>query len=70
MAAGSIFKYRFKVDGKVVHSGTTTDLKRREREHRRRWPEGHIEKVGSATTREEAWNWERRQLGRRFSSAS
>ena len=38
MAAGTTYRYRFKVDGKVVHCGTTTDLVRREREHRRRWP--------------------------------
>ena len=70
MAAGTTYKYRFKVDGKVVYYGITADLVRREREHRRRWPTGHIEQVGLATTREEAWHWERQQAEQRFSSAS
>ena len=30
--AGSVFRYRFKVGGRVVHCGFTTDLARRERE--------------------------------------
>ena len=70
MAGRSTYKYRFRVDGRVVHCGITTDLARREREHRRRWPTGRIEKVGRATTREEAWRWERQQAEQRFSSAS
>lgn len=70
MSARTTYKYRLKVDGEVVHSGVTTDLKRREREHQRRWPTGHVEQVGKPTTREEAWSWEKRQAGRRFSSAS
>ena len=69
MSTKTTYKYHFKVHGKVVHSGITIDLKRREREHRRRWPTGQIEQVGRRTTREEAWNWERKQPGR-FSSAS
>ena len=60
MAAETTYR-RFKVDGKVVHCGITTDLVRREREHSRRWPNGRIEQVGPATTREEAWHWERQQ---------
>ena len=55
--AGSVFRYCFKVDGRVVHCGFTTDLARREREHRRRWPTGRIEQVGGPTAREEAWKW-------------
>ena len=70
MAVKTTFKYRFKVDGKVVHWGITTDLKRRETEHRRRWPSGCIEQVGPATTREEAWKWERQKAEQRFSTAS
>ena len=70
MVAGKTIKYLFKVEGKVVHWGITTDLERREAEHRRRWPNGRIEQVGTATTREEAWEWERQQTGQRFSSAS
>jgi predicted GIY-YIG superfamily endonuclease len=70
MVAKPIFRYRFKVGGKVVHCGITADLARREHEHRRRWPTGRIEQVGPATTREEAWHWERQQAEQRFSSAS
>lgn len=70
MATRTTYKYHFKVGRKVVHSGITNDLERRETEHRRRWPNGRIEQVGGRATREEAWNWERKQAGRRSSSAS
>ena len=70
MTARTTYRYRFMVDGRVVHYGITADLARREREHRRRWPTGRIEQVGPATTREEAWSWERQQADQRFSSAS
>ena len=43
-------KYDFKVGNKIVHSGITTDLERREEEHKQRWPSGHIVQVGRATT--------------------
>lgn len=58
------YRYRFVVGSRVVHRGITTDLKRREREHQRRWPEGRIEAVGGPTSHTEAWEWERRQAGR------
>ena len=64
------YRYHFKVDGDTVHSGFTIDLERREREHRRRWPTGHIEQVGPPTTHEEAWYWERQQTARRTDSAA
>ena len=70
MVARTVFKYHFKVDGEVVFRGFTTDLERREREHRHRWPTGCIEQVGQPTTHEEAWKWERWQAGQRFSSDS
>ena len=70
MDAKNTYKYRLKVDGKVVYIGITTDLKRREHEHRRRWPTGRIEQVGNPTTREEAWIWEKRQAEQHFRSAS
>ena len=68
-ARNTTYKYRFMVDGEVVHYGITTDLERREREHRVRWPEGHIEKVGRRTTHEAAWRWDRQQNGRSFNPA-
>ena len=55
------FKYEFKVDGKVVVRGVTNDLQRRESEHRFRWPNGRIVKVGNITTRAGALEWMRRQ---------
>ena len=61
MPAGTIYRFRFNVDGNVVHWGITTYLTCRECEHRGRWPTGRIEVVGPATTREAAWRWERRQ---------
>ena len=70
MIARTTYKYRFKVNGKVVFCGITTDLKRREQEHRRRWPNGRIVQVGKPTTHEEAWSWERQQAEQLFSSAS
>ena len=53
------YKYRFKVDGRVVHHGITSDLRRRE--HRRRWPDGVIEQIGQPTSHRDAWEWERQQ---------
>lgn len=59
MAKRDTYTYDFKVGGKIVHSGITNNLDRRETEHQRRWPEGHIEKVGAAKTREGAREWEK-----------
>ena len=55
------FRYQFLVGSRVVHQGITTDLKRREREHRHRWPGGRIEAVGEPTSHADAWDWERQQ---------
>ena len=52
-------KYHFKVGNKIVHRGVTNDLERREREHKVRWPNGHIKKVGNKTTRKSGYAWER-----------
>ncbi len=70
MVAILTYRYCFKVDGKVVLYGITTDLKRREREHRVRWPNGHVEQVGDPTSHEEAWYWEKEQSARLLSSTS
>ena len=70
MDARSTYKYRFKVDGKVVLCGIASDLKRRENEHRRRWPNGRIEQVGNRTTHHGAWDWEKREAERLLGSAS
>lgn len=53
------YKYDYIVAGKIKHSGITQDLKRREAEHKMRWPGGHIQQVGNATTEEAAREWEK-----------
>lgn len=52
------FTYNFKVGQKIVHSGITNDLDRRETEHKQRWPD-HIVKVGAAKTEDAARSWEK-----------
>ena len=47
---GETYKYHFKVGNKIVHSGITYDLERREQEHQQKWPKGHITQVGRKTT--------------------
>ena len=52
-------RYHFKVGNKIVHGGITNDLDRREQEHQRKWPKGHIVQVGPKVTRGSALEWER-----------
>ena len=52
------YKYQFKIGNKIVHGGITDDLGRREAEHQRQWPKGHIKKVGRRTTEDAARDWE------------
>ena len=52
------YKYDYKVGGVIKHSGISTDLPRREKEHQQRWPGGKIEQVGNATTEAVARQWE------------
>ena len=55
-------KYNFKIGNKIVHTGITNDLERREDEHQRdHGGKGHIKQVGHAVTRESALEWEREQ---------
>jgi len=58
MSVRNTYKYDFKIAQKIVHSGITNDLDRREIQHQERWPTGHIVQVGRATTRDAAENWE------------
>ena len=54
------YKYQFKIGNKIVHGRITTDLERREREHKRTYGEkGHIKQVGRRTTEEAARKWEK-----------
>ena len=52
------YKYDFKVKNKIVHSGITNDLERREQEHQARWSNGRIVQVGRKTTEDAARDWE------------
>lgn len=59
MAGNDTYKYDFMVGDKIMHSGITNDLKRREQEHKQRWPGGRIVQVGQATTEQAAREWEK-----------
>ena len=52
------YKYHLKEGPKMIRSGITNDLERREREHPRVLGEGvHLEQVGRRTTRDAAREW-------------
>ncbi len=58
------YKYHFKKGNKIVHTGITNDVDRREMEHKNKpgWSRGHIRRVGLRTTREAALKWEQEQV--------
>ena len=58
------YKYHFKLGNKIVHTGITSDIDRRQAEHRREPgnERGHIFQVGRRTTRDAARRWEQEQL--------
>ena len=60
------YKYHYKLGNRIVHTGITQDLDRREAEHRRHegWERGHITQVGVRTTPEAAREWEQDQRAR------
>ena len=58
MKPRNTYKYDFKITNKIVHSGITKNLERREIEHQQKWPKGHIVQVGNKTTRGSAEAWE------------
>lgn len=63
--ARNTYKYHFKVGNKILHTGITNDLQRREQEHKQDFGiNGHIKKVGNATTRDAALQWESEQTKR------
>ena len=63
--ARNTYKYHFKKGHKIVHTGITNDLERREEEHKRVYGEnGHIAQVGRATTLDAALRWESEQAKR------
>lgn len=55
------YKYHFKRGNKILHSGITDDLERREQEHQQKWPGGHIKQVGRRTIEDAAREWEEDQ---------
>ena len=56
------YKYHLKKGPKIIRSGITNDLARREREHQRVLGEDvHLEQVGRKTTRDAAREWEKDQ---------
>lgn len=60
MSERDTYKYQF-VDrsNRIIHSGITNDLDRREGELRRQYGDGNIRQVGRRTTREAAKEWEK-----------
>jgi len=64
MAQRNTYKYHLKRGQKVVYRGITSDLARREVEHRQNYPGTHIQQVGRKTSRDAALKWER-QGGKR-----
>ena len=60
--ARNTYKYHFKKGNRIVHTGITDDLERREQEHKLNFGEsGRIKKVGHATTLDAALRWEKEQ---------
>ena len=57
------YKYHFKKGNKIIHTGITNDIDRREAEHKNEpgQSKGHIKQVGVRTTYEAALVWEREQ---------
>lgn len=55
------YKYHYRVNRRIVHSGITIDLERRESEHRNTYGGGGIRQVGRRTTEEAAREWEKKQ---------
>ena len=63
MSSRTAYKYHFKLGNKIVHTGITKDIDRRQAEHRREpgWERGHIFQVGVRTTFDAARAWEDEQ---------
>ena len=61
MSTKDTYTYHQKVGNKIVHSGITKDLDRREAEHQQRWKNSHIEQIGRIKSKESALEWEKDQ---------
>ena len=56
------YKYHLKQGDKIIRSGITNDLDRREKEHQRNYGKDvHVQQVGRRTTREDAREWEKKK---------
>ena len=62
MAKREAHRYHLKRGNKILRSGITNDLDRREKEHQQEYgPDVHITKVGRVTTRNAARAWEKEE---------
>ncbi|MDE0332442.1 MAG: hypothetical protein OXL41_11290 [Nitrospinae bacterium] len=60
-------KYHFKMGNRILYSGVTKDLEKRERELKRKFGEdGYIKQVGGATSLDVALVWESEQAKRGY----
>ena len=59
----TIYKYHFKKGNKIVRTGITNDIDRRQMELRKKpgWGKGHMKQVGFRTTYRVAREWELEQ---------
>lgn len=56
------YKYHLKKGNKILHTGITNDLQRRESEHQQTYGKTvHIKQVGNRTTRTAGFQWEAEQ---------
>lgn len=54
----NVYKYHLKKGNKILHTGITNDLDRKEAEHQQKYGKGvHIKQVGFRTTFKEAMKW-------------
>ena len=61
MSNRDTYKYHLKRGNKIIQSGITDDLERREQEHRQKHPTAHVKQVGRKTTEDGARKWEENQ---------
>ena len=61
MSNRDTYKYHLKRGNKIIQSGITDDLERREQEHQQKHPTAHIKQVGRKTTEDAARDWEHNQ---------
>lgn len=56
------YRYHLKQGNKIIRSGITNDIERREKEHQRKYGNGvHVQQVGNRTTRIAATDWKKKQ---------